>query len=155
MSFTITLMTNSSPPITVNKVTSSLTSLTGNLRDSMSVIDPVVIIDVDESTVNILSACNYFYIAEFKRYYFVKDITSVRDNLWEISGHCDVLSSWKTQLLANNGIVRRQENRWNLYLDDGVFKSYQDPLIKTISFPSGFNTQEYVLAIAGASDDNT
>ena len=154
MAFTITLMSNSSPTINVNKNLTTLSTLTGSLRDSMSVIEPVVIIEADDSNINILSSCNYFYIAEFKRYYFVKNITSIRDNLWQIEGHCDVLSSWKSQLLANNGVVRRQENRWNLYLDDGVFKSYQDPLIKTISFPSGFNTQEYVLAIAGASDDN-
>lgn len=154
MAFTITLMSNSSPTINVNKNITTLSTLTGSLRDSMSVIEPVVIIEADDSNINILSSCNYFYIAEFKRYYFVKNITSIRDNLWQIEGHCDVLSSWKSQLLANNGVVRRQENRWNLYLDDGVFKSYQDPLIKTISFPSGFNTQEYVLAIAGASDDN-
>lgn len=154
MAFTITLMSNSSPTINVNKNLTTLSTLTGSLRDSMSVIEPVVIIEADDSNINILSSCNYFYIAEFKRYYFVKNITSIRDNLWQIEGHCDVLSSWKNQLLANNGVVRRQENRWNLYLDDGVFKSYQDPLIKTISFPSGFNTQEYVLAIAGASDDN-
>lgn len=154
MAFTITLMSNSSPPVKVNKSLTTLSTLTGSLRDSMSVIEPVVLVEVNSNNINILSSCNYFYIAELKRYYFVKNIVSIRTNLWQIEGHCDVLSSWKTQLLANNGIVRRQENRWNLYLDDGVFKSYQDPLIKTISFPSGFNTQEYVLAIAGASDDN-
>ena len=47
-------------------------------------------------------------------------------------------------------IVKRQENRWNLYLDDGSFKVYQNPMVLTKAFPQGFTTQEFVLAVAGS-----
>lgn len=153
MSFTISLRKNTSPVNYVNKDTTELLSATGSLRDGTSIIDPVIIFESDSS--HFLADLNYMYISEFNRYYFVTNIISLRTNLWQITAHVDVLMSWKTELLeSGNGVVKRQENKYNLYLDDGIFKCYQDPLIQCINFPSGFTTQEFVLAVAGANAVN-
>lgn len=151
MAFTIELIRNNSPANYVNKSLTTLANLSGTLKDNCSVEDPVVLVESNDTS--LLSNLNYVYIFEFKRYYYVKDITLVRNNLWSVSLHVDVLMSWRNNLKQNQGVVRRQASRWNLYLDDGVFKAYQDPLIKTVYFPNGFSTPEYVLAIAGAEDD--
>ena len=88
-------------------------------------------------------------ILTFGRSYFVNNITSVRNGVFEISAHVDVLSSFKTQIRGNAAIIRRQENKWNLYLNDGVFKVYQNPMVLTKEFPNGFSAPEFVLAVAG------
>ena len=153
MSFTISLRKNTSPVNYVDKNTTESLSVTGSLRDGTSIIDPVIIFESYSS--HFLADLNYMYIAEFNRYYFVTNIISLRTNLWQITAHVDVLMSWKAELLANGtGVVKRQENQYNLYLDDGIFKCYQDPLIQCINFPSGFTTQEFVLAVAGANAVN-
>ena len=77
------------------------------------------------------------------------NIRSIRNGLVEFSCHVDVLSSFATDIRNNIGVVKRQENKWNLYLNDGSFKVYQNPNVLTKAFPSGFTTQELVLAVAG------
>lgn len=148
MSFTITLYTNNSRDNERNKNLTSIQEMTGTLKEKSSIIDPVIMVQY----VGTLKDCNYMYIPEFGRYYFVNDIVVVRDQLHEIHAHVDVLSSAGANLDTCAGIVRRQENDWNLYLDDGVFKAYSNPLIVQKSFPSGFNTANatYILAVAGS-----
>lgn len=147
MSFNITLQTNASEKNKLTKDITDLTTLTGTLKNGTSIIDPVISFEGDlTSFVN----CNYMTIPTFGRSYFVNDIRSIRNNVYEISAHVDVLSSFATQIRGNTAIVRRQENQWNLYLNDGVFKTYQNPEIITKAFPSGFTKQEFVLAVAGS-----
>lgn len=147
MSFNITLQTNASEKNKLTKDITDLATLTGTLKNGTSIIDPVISFEGDLSSfVN----CNYMTIPTFGRSYFVNDIRSIRNNVYEISAHVDVLSSFATQIKNNTAIVRRQENQWNLYLNDGVFKTYQNPEIITKAFPSGFTKQEFVLAVAGS-----
>ena len=148
MSFTVKLQRMSSEPIKINKEISDVLVLQGALRDGSSIIDPVILI---EDTVGIenLNVVNYMEIPIFGRKYFVGDIVSVRTGLVQIKGHVDVLSSFSGDLLLNKGIVFRQEYDWNLYLNDGVLKTYQNPIVVTKEFPDGFDGQSYVLALAG------
>lgn len=143
----ITLQVNESDDRKINKTITDISTLTGALREESSIIDPVIMI---EGSVSTIAGCNYMTIPEFGRAYFITDITSIRDNLLQVSGHVDVLSTYATQILANTGIVRRQENEWNLYLDDGSFKVYNNPIILTRAFPSGFSTLSFILAVAGS-----
>lgn len=147
MSFDITLQTNASEKNKLTKDITDIATLSGTLKNGTSIIDPVISFEGDLSSfVN----CNYMTIPTFGRSYFVNDIRSIRNNVYEISAHVDVLSSFATQIRGNTAIVRRQENQWNLYLNDGVFKTYQNPEIITKAFPSGFTKQEFVLAVAGS-----
>lgn len=147
MSFNITLQINASEKNKLTKDITDLATLSGTLKNGTSIIDPVISFEGDLSSfVN----CNYMTIPTFGRSYFINDIRSIRNNIYEISAHVDVLSSFATQIKSNTAIVRRQENQWNLYLNDGVFKTYQNPEIITKAFPSGFTTQEFVLAVAGS-----
>ena len=147
MSFNIILMRNNSEVNKLTKITQDLLSVSGTLKEQTSIIDPVIKIQADLSA---LKYCNYMYIAEFGRYYFVNDIKSVTGSIIEVSGHVDVLSTYAQQIRSNTAITRRQENNWNLYLNDGTFRVYQDPKVITKAFPSGFTTQELVLAVAGS-----
>lgn len=146
MSFSITLQKNNSEPIRLDKNISNIASVTGTLKDPTSIIDPVIRIQYDLAS---LKNCNYLTIPEFGRSYFVRNITSITNSIVEISAHVDVLSTYKIGIRSNTGIVKRQENLWNLYLNDGSLKVYQNPYVVTKEFPSGFSTQEFVLGIAG------
>lgn len=148
-SLTLILSTNNSRDNNSLKNLTPIATLTGDLRSQSSIIDPVIRVEYS----NNLAPCNYMQIPEFGRAYFVKDIIAVRKNLWEIHAHCDVLSTASALGLNNcKAIVRRQENAWNLYLDDGVFKAYSNPRVVQKSFPSGFNVNNssYILAVAGS-----
>lgn len=147
MAFNISLQVNNSERERLYKSIDDILSVSGVLKSDTSIIDPVIII---ECNLNAVINCNYMTISAFGRSYFVNNIRSIRNGLVEFSCHCDVLSSFASQILNNTAIIKRQENDWNLYLNDGSFKVYQNPDVLTKAFPSGFTTQEFVLAIAGS-----
>lgn len=147
MSFDIVLMRNNSEKNRLTKDTETIMTVSGFLREGTSIIDPVIKIECDISDV---VGCNYLSIPIFGRKYFVNDIRSIRNRLFEFSCHVDVLSTYADAIRENTGIIKRQENEWNLYLNDGTFKVYQNPIVLTRAFPSGFTTQEFVLAVAGS-----
>lgn len=143
----ILLQVNNSEKIRLDKELTTLVTMQGTLRRGTSLVDPVIVFECDLPDV---VSCNYITIPQFGRSYFVNDVRSVGLNLVEFSCHVDVLSSFKDSIRQNTAIIKRQENKWNLYLNDGSFKVYQNPMVLTKAFPSGFTTQELVLAVAGS-----
>lgn len=155
--FQIQLGTNKSAMNVVDKEFSQIFSAQGTLKAPSSIVDPVVTILVSNLEVFRIG-CNYAYIPAFGRYYYVTNIvattgsTSDNSQLWEIHMHVDVLMSFKDQIRAQSAVVARQENTYNLMLDDGFFMTYQNPKLQTklFSVPDPFETQEFVLIIAGS-----
>lgn len=146
MSFPVILQKNASEDISLDKELTTISTLSGNLKDESSLIDPIIQFSGD---ITRYINANYMTIAAFGRSYFITDIRVIRRNIFEISGHCDVLTTYKDQIRANKAIIKRQEGKYNLYLNDGSLKAYQNPIIVTKAFPSGFTSQEFVLAVAG------
>lgn len=108
---------NTAEPNRVNK-TDYLTEqlrVNGNLRDISDVINPSITFECADD--KILKS-NYVYIPAFNRYYFINSITSVRTNLWRVNLHCDVLYSFRNDVLQIKAIIDRQENNFNRYLID-------------------------------------
>ena len=142
------LYTNNSDNKVVTKSITTLATINGTLRADCSIIDPII--EVSDSVVNnaIAAACNYAKIAQFGRYYYVNNIV-LKGKFYELHMHCDVLSSFQTELKALDAVVSRQEHKANLYLQDGLFRTYQNPHIKVVPFPNGFNTQQCVFSVSG------
>ena len=147
MSFSIILQTNLSDNRKLDKDVSEIMTVTGSFKSATSILNPVIVIEADLSE---LTNCNYMTIDTFGRKYFITDIRSISNDLVEITGHVDVLSTYANEIRRNNAIIRKQTNSYNLYLNDGSLKTYQNPKIITKEFPSGFTTQEFVLAVAGS-----
>lgn len=142
----IILYQNISEYNAVNKTINELTTLTGTLREESSIIDPIITIsDID----SYVGSMNYAYIPEFNRYYFITNIETIRNKLWRVSFHVDVLYTYREQIKSNSAIIERNETQYDLKLNDGLFKTQQNPRIAQFPFPSGFNTWNFVLAIAG------
>ena len=123
--------------------------LNGNLKDASSVIDPVIMIEKNNPT---LYDYNYMYIPEFKRWYYINDIISVKNGLWEIHAHVDVLYTWGADIKRMNGVADKLEDilNANVYYDDGSFIMDSRNDIEVKEFPSGLNENgSYILICAG------
>ena len=141
------LYNNLSDKIVVDKnITQLGSTLNGTLRENCSVIDPII--KVEGIVGSNLTKCNYAYIEEFGRYYYVTNIVCV-GNLFELHMHVDVLMTYRRSIRSNSAVVSRQEKLYNLYLQDGVFKEQANPHYEIKKFPSGFTSFNFILAVAG------
>lgn len=148
MSFNIRLMLNNSADNVADKDFTTIDTLSGTLRNETSITNPVIRCEFDGA----IPKFNYFYIPQFYRFYFLTDFNLLRKNIYELKGHCDVLTTaFKLDNLGDCvGIIKKQENLNNLLLNDGSFRVYQNPQVVTQAFPNGFNSFSYVLAVAGS-----
>ena len=143
----ITLYNNTSEVNKVSKSLATVKTLTGTLRDESSLITPVFRVELSASE---LTNINYMYIKEFQRYYFITDITVVRNGLVELKGRIDVLQTYKDDIKGNTAIIERQENEYNMYLNDSEFMTYNYNQLNTKLFPNGFGSSTYYyLTVAG------
>lgn len=144
----ITLYTNSSERQAINKTLSNGYQLTGSLRNESSVINPSILIEIDNP-----SYYNYAYISEFNRYYFITDMISVRTNLWRINMSVDVLMSFASDILNLDVIVSdvsSGENPVSTYIEGEQWKSTVKTKTDVVNFPSGLlDNGEYILITSG------
>lgn len=123
--------------------------MNGTLRDESSVIDPVIVI---EKTNPAKYNYNYMYIPEFGRWYYINDIISIRNKLWEIHAHVDVLYTWGADIKNMESVADKLEDFYNanMYYDDGSFIMDCRRDIQVKEFPNGLNeTGQYILICAG------
>ena len=147
MSIQVSLQLNKSERIKVDKDLTTIFTADCILLEPTSLIDPVFKL---RGSLADLAECNYFTVPAFKRSYFLSNPISLANDYIQFSGHVDVISSWKAGIRSNEAILAKSENHWNLYLNDGSFKVYQNPHVLTKPFPNGFSTYEFVLGIAGS-----
>lgn len=132
----------------VDKSLQLMGEINGTLRDDCSIINPVI--KIEDFTGFDFANCNYAYIEEFERYYFINNISCIHD-LFELSMHVDVLSTYKVAIRSNTAVISRQENFYNLYLQDGIFKTEAFPHIQVKQFPDGFSKSDFnfIFCVAG------
>lgn len=148
---TVTLYNTSSENELLDKVLTNPITLSGTLRNECSVVNPVLNIES-----NSIITSNYCYITEFNRYYFINNVTVLRNNLYQLELSVDVLMSYKTEIRNQTATISRQENQYNLYLNDASFKAYNYPQMQIKEFPEGFSsTLTNILIVAGNSITNT
>lgn len=102
-----------------NRITKVLTdevTLNGALRDASSVVSPSILVQQE------VIGYNYAYIPEFGRYYFINNITAMRTHAFVIDLKCDVLMSFKDEIMEMSGVVSR--------LTDGSPYARRDVLCK-------------------------
>lgn len=94
---------------------------------------------------------NYCYITEFKRYYFIDNITSLNNNSWLIKLSIDVLHTYSNEIIKCNGIITKNpDDNIDLYLHSDIWKTNVKTKTFIKQFPSGLsNDGEYILITAG------
>lgn len=108
--FQLNLYKNSAEPNRVDKTNylTQIGTLYGAFRYETSITNMAITIQQEE-----FPKFNYVYIPIFNRYYYVTDITSIRQNLWEISLSIDVLMSYKDAIKSCNCFCDRNEFLYN------------------------------------------
>ena len=147
MGITVKPLHNSSPVEKIGKTLDAGTDFTCDLKADTSVLKPTLILQSASS----LAGFNYMYIQDFGRYYFIDDIVSKNNVIWEVSGHVDVLETYNQGILSNTAVLKRQQNKYNTYLNDERWPVYTYDDVITFKFTnSGFKkTLEYLLIVAG------
>ena len=102
--------------------------ISGVLREASSLIHPSITFTSD-----IIPTFNYVYIPKFNRYYYVTDITSIKNKLWQMSLTVDVLMTYKEALLACTGYIDRNENEYNGLIPDGMISLEKGETIETVA----------------------
>lgn len=81
------------------------------LKNGSSIITPTFLVAGE--------SFDYNYCSFNGRYYWITDITSVRNELWEVQCRVDVLASWKTEILNSKGFVKYSSSDNNQNIKDG------------------------------------
>lgn len=130
-----------------NELTKTLNNplvLNGVFRSEVDSID--VIVEVESNSVDF----NYVYIQELNKYYFIKDITHVNSKITRLILHCDVLMTYKDDILASYALVVQGGNI-NPYYSNVDSESRQ--LIRRVNFPYTFNNNGNYILVAACNDD--
>ena len=142
----IILYVNNSEKNKMGKTLTNDFSLSGTLRDATNIINPVILIEINE-----IGNYNYCYINNFNRYYFITDITVIRTGLFAISLTVDVLESFKSDIKNLSVILLNTQNVGSSnYLPSPVFRNNVKSKTDILNFPNGLNDSgEFILITAG------
>ena len=75
------------------------------LKSAVDMVEPEVILN-DERTMKFYE-CNYAQIPDFNRYYFIRSIRIMNNHNWGLSLECDVLESFKDDILNSYVEINR------------------------------------------------
>lgn len=150
MGFDVKLGTSTSPVEKIGKNVNYSIDLVGCvLKEATSVLRPTIMVRSNNDNI---MRMNYMHIPFLNRKYFIDDIISVKNGLWEISGHVDPLDTYMEAILSNSVILEGTEKtQINKYLtDQDVFITNCKRLTNILNFPSGLlDTGEFILITAG------
>ena len=141
----IILYYNNSEKIKLDKELTQIGTIEGRLFQNTSITKPSIMFDLDTA----VFSANYLYIPQFNRYYFITDVVNVSANKWQIQARVDVLTSFKSAIRENTAIIERQENEYNLYLDDKYYRAYQNEDVQYKKFSGSLPTDKYILVVNG------
>ena len=133
---TATFYSMTSPKASVGKSMSQKQESTCQVFGEVSITDPSLIVKVSDEVL----ASNYVYIAEFGRYYFIKNITIIEGNRAKVDCHVDVLETYWGTIKTTKQHVIRNQYKYNLYMRDPALTITTRPKRQVISMTK---TAEY------------
>ena len=142
----IQLCSNTSEKNKINKTITTGITLSGSLRNESNVVNPSIIINIDNPTIY-----NYAYIPEFNRYYFITNYISLRTGMWQINLKSDVLMSFKDSILSSEVLINKTEiTGKNNYLSGSNWVNNCKTKTDILTFPHGLlDDGKYILITAG------
>lgn len=149
MGWNIVTYNNKSPKNVVNKMKTQIQSTTCNNWDDIDIKRPVVVLS-DTTSKN----CNYAYIADFGRYYFVTGKTITNDGRLLLELDSDPLSSFWGDIKTSPCVANRSSSNYDPYLQDDMIsiKEKTNYSVRRLSgsfAPSTSGSNHYVLTIGG------
>lgn len=134
---TLELYRVTNQPNELTKTLNNAVVIEGAFRGEIDSID--VIVEIESNTYDF----NYVHIPSLNKYYFLQNIVHVNQKIVRMLLHCDVLMTYKVDILASYGLVT-QGGTINPYYSSIDSDSRQT--IRRVTFPYTFNnTGNYVL----------
>lgn len=125
--------------------------LPGDFRNIVDILNPVIQIESSSD----LSLYNYVEIPLFNRKYFCT-CKALYNDVWEISCHVDVLSTYASAIKSSEAFVQRtnKKGKTNYYMNDGAFYPEQRTVTTYHTFKDGgaitsLSDWQYYLIVAG------
>ena len=149
----IKLYKNDSNNNVLNKKITLINEYNILLKDNVDVYRPIIKIKTE-----LLNKCNYVFIQDFNRYYYIVNKRSINIEIIELTLECDVLMSFREHILNLKCIIDKQENinLGNKYYDDNSLISLSKEFIESYNFNNGFNENgEFILITAGGGNNGT
>ena len=124
-------------PNELTKTLNNAVIVNGAFRSEIDSMD--VIVEIESNTYEF----NYVYIPSLNKYYFLQNLVHVNAKIIRMQLHCDVLMTYKADILASYGLVI-QGGTINPYYSSIESESRQT--IRRFAFPYKFNNNgNYVL----------
>lgn len=145
---TITLYKSTAEPERVNKTSylNDALELSGDFRESINKMTGSVLIRYNGN----LNGYNYLGIPELGRYYFITEQTIERNGFHRLDLKTDVLYSNKTDILATEAIIARNQTEFDTRLIDDRLKFHALKVVNTIPFPISVRSNDcFILAVNG------
>ena len=99
---------------TIGKTLTDEQTFNITFKDTFDIINPIVILKSDTPILK-----NYAQIPEFGRYYFITSIQIQPNNIYKLFLECDMLETYKDDILASKGLVTRA-GEGNQFYDGGL-----------------------------------
>lgn len=158
MAINVTLYSFTKRENSTKQPTGSGTTYSCTMIDDTSLMNPVFKLSIAANPIG----NNYCYVADFNRYYFIREINTYQ-NFWHISCECDVLASFKTEIGTGSHYVLRAASDYDGTISDTVYPATTHilenliyppvPTGKTSGDPMHWsNGHSYVLGIVGGID---
>lgn len=143
---TITLYQTKSDKKRASKDLTNLATLNNaRLYDTFDVLRPKL--KISRETFDSIKSCNYAYIPDFGRYYFVK--YEIDSNFVLLNCEVDVRTSYKDGIRGLTCTVTRNENLKNGYLHDSNYSVYAYEQVVCKMFPNAINQDSIILMTVG------
>ena len=147
---TVSLYKTSSDKRRINKnLTTIKTNIECIIKDINDIYNPSIVLENDNLS---LDVCNYAFISEFNRYYYINDIKTLTGNRVALNLSVDVLMSFSSDILTIPVIIDKQEqiSMADKYFNDGSFLATQREFVRIKEFANGFNDSgTYILIACG------
>ena len=129
---------------TIGKTKTNGYTLNINLKADTDIVNPSILL-MGISGVDFRDF-NYAHIPLLERYYFISGVGNVNNKMWRLNCECDVLETYKVEILASNARLKRQlktgdyQNVFiessatktvDTYLSDGGFTQGESSVILT------------------------
>ena len=98
------------------------------LLDSTSILAPTFKLELSTPPMANATKYNYCYVPDFHRFYFIDDWYTNR-GLWYCDCKCDVLASYRSDILASTQYVKRSASSYDLTILDSVYPAKAIPNI--------------------------
>ena len=131
----------------INKTMTLKTTMEINLKRDVDIINPRLILIPNLPTG--FSGINYAEIPLLNRFYFVDSITNISSTLWQLDLSCDVLETYKADILASNARLYRNLKPGD-YFNTGLDTSYSTTVFKYTSDKGISDTETLILTSIGS-----